>query len=284
MRRSRIPFITTIIVLLFFYIPLMLMVLQSLQHKVAGIDTKQWTTIWYAQLYEAMQLPEIIFTGESLFPDVVFGSAISEAIFNTVFIGISAAFFSTILGTLAALAVYKYNKSKLQTVHRGLLYAPLILPEILMGISLLICFSFLEIPLGKMTVIAAHVAFCTSYVAVVVMANLESFDFTLLEASRDLGATSWQTTRRIILPLLWPAIAAGGLLAFTLSLDDFIVTFFVAGEGCTTIPLYIYSAFSRGRNPLERICALSSVLLAVTFILVAATLFFGRKSITKAEG
>ena len=204
MRHSRIPFITTIIVLLFFYIPLMLMVLQSLQSKVPGMDTKEWTLKWYVQLWNDERIPDFVF--------------------NTVFIGVSAAFFSTILGTLSALAVYKY-KSKLQGIHRGLLYAPLILPEILMGISLLICFSFLEIPLGKTTVILAHVAFCTSYVAVVIMASLESFDFTLLEASRDLGATSWQTTRRIILPLLWPAIAAGGLLAFTLSLDDFIDVF-----------------------------------------------------------
>lgn len=260
MKRSRLPLLTTLIVFLFFYVPLVLMVLQSLQYKVPGMDTKQWTVKWYVELFRDSRLMEVAL--------------------NTVVIGVSAAFISTILGTLSALAINKY-KSKLQAIHRGLLYAPLILPEILMGISLLIFLSALNVELGRLTVIAAHVAFCTSYVAVVVMASLEDFDFTLLEASRDLGATSWQTTRRITLPLLMPAIVSGGLLAFTLSLDDFIVTFFVAGKDCTTLPLYIYSAIKHGRP--ERLCALSSLLLGITLLLVSTTVLFAGKNIAKAD-
>ena len=260
MKPSKLPFITTICVLLFFYAPLVLMVLQSFQHKVPGLVGYQWTTKWYGQIFSDARVWEVSM--------------------NTLVIGLSAAAISTFLGTLSALAIHRYH-GKLHGFHSGLLYIPLILPEILMGISLLICFSALQIPLGKMTVIAAHVAFCTSYVAIIVLASLQTFDFTLVEAARDLGATPWQTNCRIILPLLFPAIAAGGLLAFTLSLDDFIVTFFVSGKGCTTLPVYIYSAIKHGRP--ERLCALSSVLLAVTFLLVTISVLSVGNRVVEAE-
>ncbi|MDO4550156.1 MAG: ABC transporter permease [Planctomycetia bacterium] len=260
MKPSRFPFIMTILILIFFYAPLLMMVVHSLQVKVPGSGEVIWSTERYAHLFKN---PRVL-----------------EVTINTIIIGVSTAIISTILGTLAALAVFKY-KSKLQTFHRGLLYAPLILPEVLVGISLLLCFSAANIPLGMCTIIAAHTSFCTSYVAVIVMASLEDYDFTLLEASRDLGATSWQTTWQIILPLLWPAIIAGALLAFTLSLDDFIVTFFVSGIDCMTLPVYIYNLFKR--RGVDAVYALSSVLLAATFLLVTVAALCAGRNITKTE-
>jgi spermidine/putrescine transport system permease protein len=151
-------------------------------------------------------------------------------------------------------------------VHYSLIYTPLVVPEILMGISLLLFFVALGVDLGLGTIFLAHVTFCISYVAMVVLARLQDFDFSVMEAARDLGADSWTATRRVLLPLLAPGIAAGSLLAFTLSIDDFVVSFFVAGPGATTLPIRIYSMIKHGSPPL--INALSSLLLLVTFVAV----------------
>jgi spermidine/putrescine transport system permease protein len=150
----------------------------------------------------------------------------------------------------------------LQDAHYLLVYAPLVVPEILMGISLLLFFVALGADLGYPTIVVAHVTFCVSYVAMVVLGRLQDFDWALVEAARDLGADTWTAARRIVLPLLAPGIAAGALLAFTLSVDDFVITFFVAGPGTTTLPLRIYSMIKHGSPPL--INALSTLLLAAT--------------------
>ncbi len=251
MKTSRIPLITTVLALVFFYFPLLWMVMQSFLGKVDGEYV--WTLKWYDQVFHKR---------EAL-----------NAIYNTIVVGLSASVISTVLGTLSALAIFKY-KSKLQEIHTGLLYIPLVLPEILMGLSLMIFFSEMNITFGKGTVIMAHVAFCTSYVTIVIASSLDGFDFTLVEASRDLGATYFQTFRKVIFPLLRPAICAGALLAFTLSLDDFIVTFFVSGHGGATLPVYIYNSLKHGKAP--GLYALSSALLAVTFLLVTVSLFFNK--------
>lgn len=133
-----------------------------------------------------------------------------------------------------------------------------------MGMSLLLFFVAVGANLGMTTIFIGHVTFCLSYVAMTVLGRLQDFDFTLIDAARDLGAGSWTATRKILLPLIAPGILAGGLLAFTLSLDDFVVTFFVSGTGSKTLPIYIYSSIKHG-SP-TKINALSSILLAVTFI------------------
>ncbi|MDO4629979.1 MAG: ABC transporter permease [Planctomycetia bacterium] len=251
MKTSRIPLITTVLVLVFFYFPLLWMVMQSFLGKVDGEYV--WTLKWYNQVFHKRE--------------------VLNAVYNTIVVGLSASVISTVLGTLSALAIFKY-RSKLQEIHTGLLYIPLVLPEILMGLSLMIFFSEVNVTFGKGTVIMAHVAFCTSYVTIVIASSLDGFDFTLVEASRDLGATYFQTFRKVIFPLLRPAICAGALLAFTLSLDDFIVTFFVSGHGGSTLPVYIYNSLKHGKVP--GLYALSSALLAVTFLLVTVSLFFNK--------
>lgn len=282
MKPSRFPLIVTLLIFLFFYAPLTMMIVQSFRVRAkedktvasqptaveAGGEVKPadpgwtWSTRRYVRLMNNSQVLRVTY--------------------NTVFIGTLTAIFSTILGTMSALALYKY-RSKLQSIHSSLLYIPLILPEILVGISLLICFTVVKaqlgISFGHFAVIAAHTSFCTSYVAVVVMASLMDFDFTLLEAARDLGASSWQATRRVMLPLLWPAIAAGAILAFTLSLDDFIITEFVKERNSTTLPVFIYSLFKH--RSLEDIYALCSVLFGATFLLVAFIMLFVGRKITK---
>jgi len=140
------------------------------------------------------------------------------------------------------------------------------MPEILMGMSLLLLFATIGLELGIFSIFLAHVTFSLSFVAMVVLGRLQGFDESLLEAARDLGASWWTTTWRVLLPMLAPGIAAGALLAFTLSIDDFVITFFVAGPGATTLPIRIYSMIKHGSPPL--ISALSTLLLVVTFVAV----------------
>jgi spermidine/putrescine transport system permease protein len=144
---------------------------------------------------------------------------------------------------------------------------PLVMPDILMGMSLLAFFVALGVELGMTTIWIAHVTFSVSFVTMVVLGRLQDFDFTLLDAARDLGASPWTATRKVLVPLLLPGIFAGGLLAFTLSIDDYVITFFVSGPGTTTLPLRVASMM-KGRN-LPMINALSTLMIASTFLLAA---------------
>jgi spermidine/putrescine transport system permease protein len=144
---------------------------------------------------------------------------------------------------------------------------PLVMPDILMGMSLLAFFVALGVELGMTTIWIAHVTFSVSFVTMVVLGRLQDFDFTLLDAARDLGASPWTATRKVLVPLLLPGIFAGGLLAFTLSIDDYVITFFVSGPGTTTLPLRVASMM-KGRN-LPMINALSTLMIASTFLVAA---------------
>ncbi len=244
-KKSKIPGILTWLVLLFFYLPILLLVINSFNDSRTGGSWGGFTLKWYSQLFAARE--------------------IWNALTNSLLVAFFATLISTLLGTTAAIALHRY-KGKLQNVHYCLVYVPLVVPEILLGISLLLFFVALKVELGLPTMIIAHVTFCVSYVAMAVLARLQDFDQTILEASRDLGANTWYTTRKVLLPIIFPGIIAGGLLAFTLSIDDFVISFFVAGPGSTTLPIQIYSMIRRGSMPL--INALSSILLAVTFLII----------------
>jgi len=248
-RKSRFPLVVTGLVLAFFYLPIAILVANSFNKARFSSSWQGFTLGWYAQLFRS---PEIWL-----------------AVRNTLVIAASSTAVSLVLGTAAAFALHRYAGSRLQRFHYTLIYTPLVVPEILMGISLLMAFVAAGIGLGLFTIFLAHVTFCVSYVAMVVLARLQDFDFSLIEAAQDLGASAWQSTRKVLLPLLLPGLAAGGLLAFTLSVDDFVITFFVAGPGSTTLPLRIYSLIKYGAPPL--INALSTLLLAVTFAAVVAS-------------
>jgi spermidine/putrescine transport system permease protein len=154
---------------------------------------------------------------------------------------------------------------------------PLALPDILMGMSLLAMFVALGVETGMLTLWIAHTTFCLSYVTMVVLARLQDFDFTLVDAARDLGASRWQAMRRVLLPLLLPGILAGGLLAFTLSIDDYVITFFVSGPGTTTLPLRVASMMKTSRS-LPMINALSTLMIASTFLLASVSFRLQRRN------
>ncbi len=145
-----------------------------------------------------------------------------------------------------------------------------------MGISLLLFFVLFNVNLGLGTIYLAHTTFCLSYVVMVMLSKLQHFDFSMVEAAQDLGANSWTVLRRILLPLLRPGLTAAALLAFTLSIDDFVITYFVAGPGATTLPLYIYSMIKFGSTPI--INALSSLIIFFTFITVCLSQKFSKET------
>ena len=245
MKRSRFPLLVTVAVLAFFYLPILVLVVNSFNASRFGSTWQGWSLRWYAGLLAERE--------------------VWAALRVTLIVAVSATAASAVLGTTAALALHRY-RSRLQRLHSVLLAVPLVMPEILMGMSLLLFFATIGLELGIFSIFLAHVTFSLSFVAMVVLGRLQGFDDSLLEAARDLGATWWGTTWRVLLPMLAPGIAAGALLAFTLSIDDFVITFFVAGPGATTLPIRIYSMIKHGSPPL--ISALSTALLAVTFAAV----------------
>ena len=246
MKPSRFPLIVTWAVIAFFYVPIVILVANSFNSSRFGGSWESTSLKWYIRL---MNEPSIW-----------------HALTNTLVIAGAATLISMVLGTSAAFALHRFAGSKLQKLHYSIIYTPLVLPEILMGLSLLLFFVQLKVRLGLTTIAIAHVTFCLSYVAMTVLARLQDFDFAIVEAAQDLGAGWWTTVWRVLLPMLAPGILAGGLLAFTLSIDDFVISFFVAGPGSATLPIKIYSMIKYAGPPL--INALSILLLAVTFACV----------------
>lgn len=245
MKRSRLPFFVTLAVLFFFYLPVAVLVVNSFNASALSGSWDGFSLRWYLKLAGHRE--------------------ILLALENTAIIAITATLVSSILGTTAAFALHHYE-SVLQRWHFTLIYTPLVVPEILMGLSLLLTFVAMGINLGLFTIFLAHVTFCISYVAMVVLARLQDFDFAVIEAAQDLGANWWATTWRVLVPMLAPGIASGALLALTLSVDDFVISFFVAGPGSTTLPIRIYSMIKFGSPAVLN--ALSTILLVITFILV----------------
>ncbi|MDP0498371.1 MAG: ABC transporter permease [Verrucomicrobiota bacterium JB024] len=244
----------TTLILVFLYLPILVLFAQSFNDARFGGSWNGFTLKWYKLLFEHR--------------------GVITATENTLIVAVTATLLSTVLGTLAAWALHRFQ-SRMQKVHQVLIYGPLVVPDILMGISLLLLFVNLSVPLGLGTVIVAHSTFGLSYVAFVVLGRLQEFDHSLLDAARDLGAGSWTTLWRVLLPLLWPGIAAGALLAFTLSLDDFVITFFVAGPGSSTLPVQVYGMMKHGQPAL--INALSVLFMSATFGIVLASQFLLRK-------
>jgi spermidine/putrescine transport system permease protein len=243
MKPSRAPLITLIVVLVFFYLPILFLVINSFNNSRYASKWSGFSTRWYERLFERTD--------------------ILAALGNSIKIATAASIFSMILGTAAAFALHRY-KSRLQDVHRLLVTVPLVLPDILMGMSLLLLFVSSGKSLSLVTITVAHITFCLSYVALVVQARLQDFDFNVVEAARDLGASKIQAFAKVTFPLLAPGILAGGLLAFTLSIDDYVITYFVKGPGSDTLPTLVYSMIKKSKD-LPVINALSSLMLIVTF-------------------
>jgi spermidine/putrescine transport system permease protein len=185
-----------------------------------------------------------------------------QAAGNSLGIALGASAASTVLGTMAGFAMHRYNNRLLQV----LVLTPIAIPEILMGVSLLIFFVMLNMTLGLLSITLAHIAFCIGFVAIVVRSRLSGMDESLTEAARDCGATPWQAFRLITLPLIMPGVVAGALMAFTLSIDDFVITFFTAGANASTLPLQIYSMIKIAVTP--EVNAVSTLLMGLTLLLI----------------
>jgi spermidine/putrescine transport system permease protein len=191
----------------------------------------------------------------------------------TLWIAIFSTLISTVLGTLAGLALERF-RFRGRNAYDGMLYLPVIIPDIVMALSLLLFFSSINVSLSRWTVLIGHVAFNTAFVAVIIRARLASLDPRLEEAAADLYANPWQAFRRVTLPLLRPAILAGALMAFTMSFDEFVITSFVSGQGDTTLPVKIYSSIRFGLKP--EITAVASLVLLISVALVVVSLLMQR--------
>lgn len=191
--------------------------------------------------------------------------ALHDAFLNSMIVASGSTAISTLLGAALGIALARFRFPG-REAYEGWLHLPIVIPEVCMGVALLAFFSLLDLPLGLFTITVSHIAFSIPFVAVVVRARMQGFDRALEEASRDLGASDWQTMRRIVLPFAMPGIVTGALFAFTLSIDDFVITFFTSGPGSTTLPLKIYSMVRFSVPP--EMNAASTVLIALTVALV----------------
>lgn len=256
MKRSRIPVLLTWGVIAFLFAPLLVLVVNSFNASRFGGAWEGFTWRWYQQLQHADDL--------------------WQSLALTLEIALAASFASMVLGTLAAYVLHRY-RSRLQSAHSILITLPLFMPDILMGISLLSLFVLGGVETGVLTIWIAHVTFCLGFVTMVVLGRLQDFDFTLLDAARDLGATRARAVRLVLLPLLFPGVLAGGLLAFTLSLDDYVITFFVSGPGSTTLPLRVAGMMRTSRS-LPVINALSTLLIIGIFVLATFSFRLHRRA------
>ena len=248
MKHSKFAIIVLVLVLLFLYLPIFIMVGDSFNADKYCGKWLGFTFKWYGALFSHSN------------------RNIWMAFERSIIIAITATLSSCILGTSAALAIHKW-KGRLQTFHYSLIYTPLVMPEILMGISLLMLFTAIGLNCGMWTIWIAHTTFCVSYVTMTILARLQDFDDRILEAAYDLGASPWTAFFKVQLPVLMPGIIAGGLLAFTLSIDDFVITFFVTGPGSDTLPLQVYSMIKHSKQ-LPVINALSTLMIVFTCTLV----------------
>jgi len=252
--------------LFFLYLPVLILVVLSFNASRLNVNWTGFTFSWYAELWRDR--------------DIMLAAR------NSLLVAFVSTAISTVLGTTLALGLY-YRRDILNRIVDGLIYVPLVVPETVMGISLLAFYTKMGLGLGLTSVILAHVVFCIPFVTLIVQARLAGLDYHILEAAMDLGATELRALLQVMLPLTVPGIVAGGLLAFTLSLDDFIVTFFTAGPGATTLPIYIYSMVKLGVSP--KVNALSTIMLAITAITVITVVFLlrtgsnGRKAHEKAQ-
>lgn len=232
-------------VYLFLHLPMMVLVLFSFNNSKFAVTWEGFTLQWYQRLLERS--------------DILAGLQAS------LIVGVVSTAVSAILGTLFALGLARH-RFKGRSFLESLIYVPVVTPEIVIGISLLILFVQIGIPLGLTTITIAHIAFNISFVVVVVRARLEGMDESLEEAALILGANEWTTFWRVTVPQLWPGILSGALLAFTMSFDDFVITSLVSGPGSSTLPIVVYSMVRKNIEP--SINAISTIILVGTTVLI----------------
>jgi len=237
----------SLLVYFFLYAPILLLIIFSFNESKLNAVWKGFTLAWYVKLSGNVY--------------------ILNAFKNSLIIAVVATIGSTFIGTMAGFGMSRF-RFPAKKLYDSVLYMPMIIPEVLMGISLLVLFVFLNMRLGLTTIAIAHIVFCIPFVTIVVRARLHGLDRSFEEAAYDLGADELTTFRKITFPLAAPGIMAGALLAFTLSFDDFVITFFTAGPGATTLPLKIFSMIKFGVTP--EINAISSIIIIISTLLILA--------------
>lgn len=248
MNKRRTSLFFFLFTMLFFYLPLLILVIYSFNEGKSMV-WKGFSLKWYRELFQ-------------------YSENIWKAFRYSIGVAIVSGFLSTVIGTLGAIAL-KWYSFKSKKYLEILTVLPLVVPDIIIGVSLLILFASIQLKLGLLTIFIAHTTFNISYVLFIVLARLDEFDYSVVEAAYDLGANERQTLQKVILPMLFPAIISGFLMAVTLSFDDFVITFFVAGPGSSTLPLRIYSMIRLGVSPV--INALSVILILISVILTLST-------------
>ncbi|WP_297843978.1 ABC transporter permease [uncultured Roseibium sp.] len=251
--------------LVFIYVPILLITVFSFNSNPVNMMIWQGFTFdWYRTIFGfPTELNELTLYVEST-------DQLYNAVLNSLTVALITTAVSTVLGTSVALAVARF-RFRLKNFYRALLFMPMIMPDIILGIALLIFFVSFGFGLGLHTIIIGHCTFLSSYVFIVVSARIADMDDSLEEASADLGADGWTTFRRVTLPLIAPGVIGGAMLAFIISMDDLVITYFISGVDSTTLPVHIYGMLRRGIKP--EINAIATVMLVFSFIIASIGLY-----------
>ncbi|WP_323767662.1 ABC transporter permease [Marinovum sp.] len=242
----------------FLYLPMIILVIYSFNDSKLVTVWAGFSTRWYGELLQ--------------------NEAFLDAAWVTIRVAVASSTIATVLGTMAAYVLVRAGRFHGRTLFSGMIYAPLVMPEVITGLSLLLLFIGIGLDRGIVTIILAHTTFSMCYVSVVVSSRLVSFDRSLEEAALDLGCTPFEAFRLVTLPIIAPAVISGWLLAFTLSLDDLVIASFTAGPSATTLPIKIFSAVRLGVSP--EINALSTLMIAVVTVgVITASLVSKRASV-----
>jgi putrescine transport system permease protein len=248
--------------LAFLYLPIVILVIYSFNaSRLVGI-WGGWSTRWYSALLA--------------------DQGMLDSAWISLRIGALSATAATVLGTLGAIALVRGGRFRTRILFSGMVYAPLVMPEVITGLSLLLLFVALDVDRGFWTISLSHTTLTMCFVTVVVQARLLDFDAALEEAAMDLGCPPLKTFLTVTLPLIAPAVAAGWMLAFTLSLDDLVIASFATGPGATTLPIRIYSEVRLGVKPeINAVCTIMIALVAV--VVVVASLISKRRGVVRSE-
>jgi putrescine transport system permease protein len=257
---SRFNIVSLVLGFAFLYLPILLLVIYSFNASRLVTVWAGFSTRWYVSLLS--------------------NQGIIDAAWVTARVAFISASVATVLGTLAALALTRYTRFRGRVLFTGMVFAPLVMPEVITGLSLLLLFVAIGFDRGFVTVTLAHITFSMCFVAVVVQSRLLTFDRSLEEAAMDLGATPVRTFFQITLPVILPAVISGWMLAFTLSLDDLVIASFTSGPGATTLPMKIYSQVRLGVTP--EINAVSTILIGIVAIgVIVASLVNKRREVQR---
>ena len=246
----------------FLYLPMLILIIYSFNASKLVTVWAGFSTQWYGELFR--------------------NEAFLNAAWVTIKVAVMSSTLATILGTMAAYVLVRGGRFLGRTLFSGMIYAPLVMPEVITGLSLLLLFIGIGLDRGVLTIVLAHTTFSMCYVSVVVSSRLMTFDRSLEEAALDLGCSSFDAFRLVTLPIIAPAVISGWLLAFTLSLDDLVIASFTAGPAATTLPIKIFSAVRLGVSP--EINALSTIMIAIVTVgVITASLFSKQNSLRQQK-